>query len=55
VGTCLLLRRYPVTAAYIYLLRICCLAANVVSLFVSEKRREEKRREEKRREEKRNQ
>jgi hypothetical protein len=27
-------RRYPVTAAYTYLLRICCLAANVVSLFV---------------------
>jgi hypothetical protein len=28
-------RRYPVTAAYTCLLRICCLAANVVSLFVS--------------------
>jgi hypothetical protein len=28
-------RSYSVTAAYIYLLRICCLEADVVSLFVS--------------------
>jgi hypothetical protein len=28
-------RRYPVTAAYACLLRFCCLATNVVSLFVS--------------------
>jgi hypothetical protein len=28
-------RRYPVTAVYTCILEICCLAANVVSLFVS--------------------
>jgi hypothetical protein len=28
-------RRYPVTAAYISLLKICCLAASFISLFIS--------------------
>jgi hypothetical protein len=37
LGTCLFRGHYPVTAVYTYtrLLRICCLAGNVVSLFVS--------------------
>jgi hypothetical protein len=35
VGTCLFRSRYLGTAAYTCLLRLCCLAADVVSLFVS--------------------